>query len=99
MKRPAISPAFRPRSLADFPQGTCSAAGVLVDKNAGWRVLTPSIDLALCVGCLKCQLLCPEGVVYKHEGKVAIEYDFCKGCGVCAHECPVKAIGMKVENP
>jgi len=23
---------------------------------------------------------------------------FCKGCGVCANECPQKAIGMKREE-
>ncbi|MFP3216806.1 MAG: 4Fe-4S binding protein, partial [Vulcanisaeta sp.] len=26
-----------------------------------------------------------------------IDYDHCKGCGICAHECPVKAIKMVPE--
>ncbi|MFP3483271.1 MAG: 4Fe-4S binding protein, partial [Caldivirga sp.] len=24
-------------------------------------------------------------------------YDYCKGCGICANECPVKAIKMVPE--
>ena len=26
------------------------------------------------------------------------DFDFCKGCGICANECPVKAIEMIVEG-
>jgi Pyruvate/2-oxoacid:ferredoxin oxidoreductase delta subunit len=26
-----------------------------------------------------------------------IDFRFCKGCGVCANECPFKAIAMKRE--
>jgi Pyruvate/2-oxoacid:ferredoxin oxidoreductase delta subunit len=26
-----------------------------------------------------------------------VDYDYCKGCGVCANECPKKAIAMVPE--
>ncbi|MBU2732340.1 4Fe-4S binding protein, partial [Acidithiobacillus ferridurans] len=26
-----------------------------------------------------------------------IDYDYCKGCGLCAHECPVGYIAMVSE--
>jgi Pyruvate/2-oxoacid:ferredoxin oxidoreductase delta subunit len=29
---------------------------------------------------------------------VEIDYDYCKGCGVCANECPAKAITMVEEG-
>ena len=28
------------------------------------------------------------------NGKVEVDYTWCKGCGICANECPVKAITM-----
>jgi len=26
------------------------------------------------------------------------DYDYCKGCGLCATECPVKCIKMELEE-
>jgi len=26
------------------------------------------------------------------------DYDYCKGCGICAEECPVRAISMTPEK-
>lgn len=30
--------------------------------------------------------------------KIEIDYNYCKGCGICANECPTKAIIMKIKN-
>ena len=35
----------------------------------------------------------------KHNVKLAIDYDFCKGCGICARECKAKAIVMQKDGP
>ena len=39
----------------------------------------------------------PEGVV-KRSIPVEIDLDYCKGCGICAEECPGKAIEMVEED-
>ena len=34
----------------------------------------------------------------KYEVFYEKDLDYCKGCGICAEECPVKCIKMEVEN-
>jgi pyruvate ferredoxin oxidoreductase delta subunit len=68
-------------------------------KTGSWRVFRPTLDLAKCVKCLRCWIFCPEGSIKrKKDDSVEINYDYCKGCGVCASQCPTKAITMKREG-
>jgi pyruvate ferredoxin oxidoreductase delta subunit len=95
MSRPKVQPPFAPKHLADFPTGTCDVAAHLVETLASWRTATPRVDVNQCTGCLRCYLVCPEGTVSKIENnRVSIDYDFCKGCGICSHECKFDAITM-----
>lgn len=74
---------------------TKGAAG----RTGLWRTERPVIDHSKCAKCLLCWLYCPEGAVVRHgDGNVEIDYDYCKGCGVCANECPAKAITMVEEG-
>ncbi len=52
-----------------------------------------------CFECDNCYGLCPDNAVIKlAEGeRYAIDYDYCKGCGICAQECPCGAIAMEPE--
>jgi len=68
-------------------------------KTGSWRALRPVIDQSRCIKCLLCWIYCPEpAIVRKEDDSVEIDYDYCKGCGICAHECPVKAITMVEEG-
>ena len=96
--RPDLKKWKRPQHIDQYPIGPSFDAGHLVEKNAGWRSVCPVINLAKCTGCYRCYLLCPDGVIFKKDKKVAIDFDFCKGCGVCSFECPVKAISMVKED-
>ncbi len=87
-----------PKTLSDIPDNTAYEAGFLVTKNAGWRNIRPVVDLEKCVGCLQCYLYCPDGVISRAGNKVTLDYDFCKGCGICKKMCRFGAIDMEVEK-
>ena len=54
-----------------------------------------------CFSCDNCYGVCPDNAVVKLDGppgpRYAIDYDYCKGCGICAAECPCGAIEMVPE--
>jgi len=53
-----------------------------------------------CFECDNCFGLCPDNAVIKlGPGKgFQIDLDFCKGCGICAQECPSGSIVMTPEH-
>ena len=84
-------------TVGEIPEITAYEAGFLTVTNASWRTETPVCDRNRCNGCLNCYLYCPEGCVYRDgkTGKIDIDYDFCKGCGICAKLCRKGAITME----
>lgn len=52
----------------------------------------------VCNKCDNCFVLCPDLSVLKDAGDYEFDYDYCKGCGVCARECPRYAITMLEES-
>jgi pyruvate ferredoxin oxidoreductase delta subunit len=73
-------------------------------NTGSWRVLRPVIDLSKCIpakknkkACFTCWLYCPDCVVSKTVPPT-IDLQYCKGCGICAEECPVDAINMIDES-
>ena len=67
--------------------------------TGGWRSERPWRNEEKCTQCLLCWVFCPDTSVLVKDEKV---YDFdlnhCKGCGVCAKECPFDAIEMVPEG-
>jgi len=65
-------------------------------RTGDWRSHTPAIDQEKCSqkeSCLLCWLYCPDGVISR-QFPLEIDLEYCKGCGICAEECPRKAITM-----
>jgi 2-oxoacid:acceptor oxidoreductase delta subunit (pyruvate/2-ketoisovalerate family) len=52
-----------------------------------------------CFECDNCYGVCPDNAVVKlgSGNRFKFNYDFCKGCGICAEECPCGAIVMVPE--
>lgn len=73
-------------------------------RTGSWRVARPVMDPAVCIparrgapACFICWLYCPDGVISRTVPP-KIDYEYCKGCGICAEECPTKAITMVDES-
>jgi 2-oxoacid:acceptor oxidoreductase delta subunit (pyruvate/2-ketoisovalerate family) len=50
--------------------------------------------------CDNCYIFCPDNAIShkKKEFGYNIDYDYCKGCGICVTECPRNAMGMDKES-
>jgi pyruvate ferredoxin oxidoreductase delta subunit len=68
-------------------------------KTGDWRSQKPIWDPEKCTSCLICFIYCPDNSIQVADGKMTgIDYDYCKGCGICAVECSKQAILMEIEK-
>jgi 2-oxoacid:acceptor oxidoreductase delta subunit (pyruvate/2-ketoisovalerate family) len=90
--RPQLDAARRTSSF-DEVQGGLTEANALFEARR-------CLSCGNCFECDNCYGVCPDNAVKKlGPGKgFAFDYDFCKGCGVCAAECPCGAIDMVAEQ-
>jgi pyruvate ferredoxin oxidoreductase delta subunit len=64
-------------------------------ETGDWGVAQPKFNREKCTKCTLCHFYCPEGAIkMRDDGYMEVDLRYCKGCGVCAEECPVKCIEM-----
>ena len=67
-------------------------------KTGNWKTFKPVVDFNRCIQCSRCVMFCPDICIPQKDGKrLGTNLDYCKGCGICATECPTKAIKMEKE--
>ena len=74
--------------------------GGLDESNAPYEARR-CLSCGNCFSCDNCYGVCPDNAVIKLGDpgeRYAIDYDFCKGCGLCVAECPSGAIEMVPET-
>ena len=58
-------------------------------STADWRVLKPVYNRDICIDCQNCWIFCPDTSIISRDKKmIGIDYDHCKGCGICVEVCP-----------
>ena len=72
--------------------GVIEEAGTAEQYETGaWGTFKPILHLDICIQCLFCWVFCPDSAIMVEGGEVVgIDYDHCKGCGICSEECPTK---------
>lgn len=66
-------------------------------ETGDWRNVRPLHSKEKCINCLICWIYCPDSAIIVKDGKVeGIDYDHCKGCGICSRECPVKVHAIEM---
>ena len=90
--RPTLDMARRTSSFDEVVSG-------LDETNALYEARR-CLSCGNCFECDNCYGVCPDNAVVKlGAGKrFKFNYDYCKGCGVCASECPCGAIRMVPEQ-
>lgn len=86
------------RTWTEIPPGGVSWRQADETLTGDWRGEDkPNLDKDKCTRCLLCWVYCPDAAINFDQKDVTINYDYCKGCGICATECPVNAITMVKE--
>ena len=73
--------------------GSTPAGSAKFFRTGDWAAQQPHLIVENCISCFKCYFYCPDSAITMEEGADGKEYPkfdyfYCKGCGVCAHECP-----------
>lgn len=85
-----------PTGKKDMPKTPYSKPTIgATGKTGSWRTFDPVVNREECNKCRTCWLHCPEAVIsIDEEGFPVWDFDYCKGCGICAEVCPKKCIEM-----
>ncbi len=92
----AHAPKTIDESLSQAAAAVSRACTILSKDQIQVGGIVSVVDPDKCAACLTCVRACPYNVpVINAEGKAEIEVAKCQGCGICASECPGKAIKLQ----
>jgi Pyruvate/2-oxoacid:ferredoxin oxidoreductase delta subunit len=91
MSQPRLVREERVRSFAEID--------LRVSGNIAMREAERCFNCGLCNQCDNCHLFCPDMSVIHDQSAQGrhINYDYCKGCGLCVVECPRNAMTLEEE--
>ena len=66
---------------------------------ASWRVMKPVFNRDICIDCQNCWVWCPDtAIISRDKQMLGIDYDHCKGCGICVEVCPTNPKSLLMFN-
>ncbi|MFH1882580.1 MAG: FAD-dependent oxidoreductase [Planctomycetota bacterium] len=89
------SPKFIDEAITQAKATAAKAVSILSRKEMEISGVVSVVDADKCAACLTCVRTCPYDVpAINTDGVAEIEAAMCHGCGICASECPAKAIQL-----
>ena len=91
IRLPMLSLRDRERNFKEVCRG--------IDARAAAEEAERCFHCGACISCDNCYVFCPDVAVKKSaDGAYSIDYDYCKGCGICVYECPRCAMSIEEET-
>ena len=87
------SPRNRARTL-DAAERVATFAEVHAEIRDARGEAGRCLSCGVCNTCDRCRDHCPDGNLKRAGDDYFFNYDYCKGCGVCASECPRGVVVM-----
>ena len=89
----------QPRLVREERVRTFTEIDLRVSGNIAMREAERCFNCGLCNQCDNCHLFCPDMSVIHDQSAQGrhINYDYCKGCGLCVVECPRNAMTLEEE--
>lgn len=72
-----------------------SGQGISSDEAVAAAEANRCLSCGVCFECDNCYNFCPDLAVVRTPGGYMANLDYCKGCGICAKECPSGTLGMQ----
>ena len=90
----------QPRLLRDERIRSFEEIDLKISAHLAMKESERCFNCGLCNQCDNCFIFCPDTSVIRdkdHQGR-HINYDYCKGCGLCVVECPRNAMSLEEEK-
>jgi 2-oxoacid:acceptor oxidoreductase delta subunit (pyruvate/2-ketoisovalerate family) len=90
----------QPRLLRDERLTSFEEVDLKISASVAMRESERCFNCGLCNQCDNCYIYCPDMSVV-HDSSINgrhVDYDYCKGCGICVVECPRNAMSLEEED-
>jgi 2-oxoacid:acceptor oxidoreductase delta subunit (pyruvate/2-ketoisovalerate family) len=91
---------IQPRLLIEERNSSFDEIELKISANTAMREAGRCFNCGICNDCDNCYLFCPDVCILRGRDMTErhIDYDYCKGCGLCVVECPRNAMTLGEEE-